>query len=66
MKPWRVFKGVGPDYGDRPWMACDRGGWFGAALPGKSFRTHDQAIRYATMAAQLFTMLQVIINGADV
>lgn len=64
--PWRVHKGIGPDFGERPWLACDRGGWFGAALPGKCFRTHGEAFRYAAFMAQFLTELQIILNKADV
>lgn len=65
MKPWRVFKGVGPDFGDKPWMACDRGGWFGAPLPGKCFRTQRNAFLYADFMARLLAELQRIHNEAD-
>jgi hypothetical protein len=51
--PWRVGKYHPSETGDLPWYACDRGGWFGKGLPGRSFKTHTEAINYATFMAIL-------------
>ena len=42
--------------GHPPWFACDRGGWFGKGLPGRSFKTHQEAITYAAKMARFFSM----------
>ena len=53
--PWKVGKWPPGEYVDKPWYAHDRGGWFGAGLPGRSFATHAEAITYATKTARYFT-----------
>lgn len=50
--PWRVGKWLPSEYLDLPWFACDRGGWFGKGLTGRSFPTHAEAIDYATRMAR--------------
>ena len=51
--PWRVGKWAVGEYADRPWYACERGGWFGRGLPGRSFRTHGEAMDYAVRMCRL-------------
>ncbi len=50
--PWRVGKWCWCESYDKPWFACDRGGWFGKGLPGKSFGTFSEAMEYATRMAR--------------
>lgn len=50
--PWKVGRWPRGEYADKPWYAHDRGGWFGRYLPGKSFRTHAEAIDYAVRTAR--------------
>mgnify|MGYP006928163392 CR=1 FL=1 len=54
--PWRVGKWHPSEQGTFPWFACDRGGWFGKGLPGRSFKTHQEAITYAAKMAKFFSM----------
>lgn len=52
--PWKVGKWPPGEYVDFPWYACDRGSWFGRWLPGRSFKTHAEAIDYAVKSARYF------------
>ncbi len=51
-KPWRVGKWARGEYVDKPWYACDRGGWFGCGFPGRSFASFGEAIVYADRMAR--------------
>lgn len=51
-KPWRVGKWCWCESFDKPWFACDRGGWFGRGLPGRSFKTYAEAMEYANRMAR--------------
>ena len=51
--PWKVGRWAEGEYVDRPWYAHDRGAWFGRYLPGQSFKTHAEALRYARYMAYL-------------
>ena len=51
--PWRVGRWLDGEYVDKPWYACDRGGWFGRGLPGRSFTTHAEAMNYAVKMCRL-------------
>lgn len=53
--PWRVGKWHPDDADELPWYACDLGGWFGKGLPGRSLKTHAEAISYATYMAGILT-----------
>lgn len=54
-KEWQVGKWAVGEYVDLPWYACDRGGWFGKGLPGRSFSTHAEAIAYADRMVRLLS-----------
>jgi hypothetical protein len=60
--PWRVGRWKRGEYADKPWYACDRGGWFGRGLPGRSFKTHAEAITYAVKMARF---LAVVVDGEN-
>lgn len=52
---WKVGRWAPGEYVDLPWYACDRGGWFGKGLPGRSFRTQAEAMAYADRMVRLLS-----------
>lgn len=53
---WFVGRWARGEYVDLPWYACDRGGWFGKGLPGRSFKSHAEAQSYADRMVRMLPL----------